>query len=66
MAELATLTTRQQEIYDFICERIDNRGFPPTIRDIGTAFAIKSPNGAWDGTIPPRARCRKTEKTRRS
>ena len=45
MAELATLTTRQQEIYDFICERIDNRGFPPTIRDIGTAFAIKSPNG---------------------
>jgi repressor LexA len=45
MAEQATLTARQQEIYDFICQRIDDRGFPPTIRDIGTAFAIKSPNG---------------------
>src|SRR5437773_5685436 len=45
MSDHATLTSRQQEIYDFICHRIDNRGFPPTIRDIGTAFAIKSPNG---------------------
>src|SRR5581483_10775233 len=45
MADSSMLTSRQQEIYDFICQRIDDRGFPPTIRDIGTAFAIKSPNG---------------------
>src|SRR5947209_19527506 len=45
MSENASLTSRQQEIYDFICHRIDQRGFPPTIRDIGTAFDIKSPNG---------------------
>src|SRR6478752_2866204 len=45
MADQSSLTSRQQEIYDFICRRIDDRGFPPTIRDIGTAFAIKSPNG---------------------
>lgn len=45
MSDTASLTSRQQEIYDFICHRIDQRGFPPTIRDIGTAFDIKSPNG---------------------
>jgi repressor LexA len=39
------LTPKQQQIYDFICRRIDERGYPPTIRDIGTAFDIKSPNG---------------------
>src|SRR6187397_206198 len=45
MADQSSLTSRQQEIYGFICRRIDDRGFPPTIRDIGTAFDIKSPNG---------------------
>jgi repressor LexA len=45
MSDHASLTPRQQEIYDFICQRIDDRGFPPTIRDIGTAFDIRSPNG---------------------
>src|SRR3954453_21938825 len=45
MAELNPLTRKQQEIYDFISRKIDTRGFPPTIRDIGAAFDIKSPNG---------------------
>src|SRR3954453_13985391 len=45
MADQPPLTPKQQRIYDFICQRIDDRGFPPTIRDIGTAFDIKSPNG---------------------
>src|SRR5262245_59835272 len=45
MSEHATLTPRQQEIFDFICHRIDDRGFPPTIRDLGVAFDIRSPNG---------------------
>ena len=45
MAETGQLTPKQQRIYDFICERIEHRGYPPTIRDIGSAFDIKSPNG---------------------
>lgn len=45
MSELSNLTPKQRLIYDFICRQIDSRGFPPTIRDIGNAFEIKSPNG---------------------
>ncbi|MBX7103419.1 MAG: transcriptional repressor LexA [Gemmataceae bacterium] len=45
MAELTSLTRRQREILDFINRKIESRGFPPTIRDIGTAFEIRSPNG---------------------
>ena len=39
------LTSRQREIYEFICQKIEVNGFPPSIREIGEAFAIKSPNG---------------------
>ena len=45
MAETTPLTPKQQRIYDFICQRIEERGYPPTIRDIGTGFDIRSPNG---------------------
>ncbi|MFM7150372.1 MAG: transcriptional repressor LexA [Gemmataceae bacterium] len=45
MANHSTLTSRQKEIYDFIRGRIESRGYPPTVREIGTAFQIKSPNG---------------------
>lgn len=40
-----TLTTRQQEIYDFLREKILNRGYGPTVREIGAHFDIRSPNG---------------------
>src|SRR5947209_1576900 len=39
------LTSRQREIYEFIREKIEKRGYPPTVREIGDAFEIKSPNG---------------------
>ena len=39
------LTSRQQEIYDFLRERIVTRGYGPTVREIGLRFEIKSPNG---------------------
>ncbi|MFY9253365.1 MAG: transcriptional repressor LexA [Fuerstiella sp.] len=39
------LTKRQQEIFEFLKDKIQNRGFGPTVREIGDAFAIKSPNG---------------------
>lgn len=39
------LTDRQNEIYRFILEKIRTRGYGPTVREIGAAFDIKSPNG---------------------
>lgn len=45
MVDVTSLTRRQREILDFINRKIEARGFPPTIRDIGNAFEIKSPNG---------------------
>ncbi len=38
-------TDRQLEIYAFIREKIHSRGFGPTVREIGQAFKIRSPNG---------------------
>lgn len=45
MSERLSLTQRQLEIYEFIKDKILNRGYGPTVREIGTAFDIRSPNG---------------------
>jgi repressor LexA len=45
MPETTPLTSKQQRIYNFIGQRIEERGYPPTIRDIGKEFEIQSPNG---------------------
>ena len=42
------LTDRQQEILNFISLSIDERGFPPTLREIGEHFGIRSTNGVND------------------
>lgn len=42
------LTDRQQQILDFIAESINGRGFPPTLREIGEHFGIRSTNGVND------------------
>ncbi len=39
------LTARQQQVYDFIHDRISTRGYGPTVREIGEFIGIKSPNG---------------------
>jgi repressor LexA len=39
------LTTRQREIYEFLKDKIINRGYGPTVREIGAHFGIRSPNG---------------------
>lgn len=39
------LTERQQNVYRFIREKIRNRGYGPTVREIGDHFGIRSPNG---------------------
>jgi repressor LexA len=43
--DFSQLTERQREIYDFIREKIESRGYGPTVREIGQGFDIKSPNG---------------------
>jgi len=45
MPDFSTLTERQREIYDFIRDKIESRGYGPTVREIGLAFEIRSPNG---------------------
>jgi len=45
MPEHAVLTDRQRQIYNFIREFKEDHGFPPTVRDIGRRFRIRSPNG---------------------
>jgi len=40
-----TLTKRQKEIYEFLKDKIVNRGYGPTVREIGSHFGIRSPNG---------------------
>jgi repressor LexA len=42
------LTARQAEILDFIRDETDGRGMPPTIREIGSQFGIRSTKGVED------------------
>lgn len=39
------ITERQQKIYEFIRETLSARGIPPTMREIGEEFGIRSTNG---------------------
>lgn len=42
------LTARQQSILDFIKGSIRDRGYPPSLREIGAHMQIKSTNGVND------------------
>jgi repressor LexA len=42
------LTQRQKQILDFITASIADRGYPPTLREIGLHFGIRSTNGVND------------------
>jgi repressor LexA len=42
------LTHRQQMVLDFIRESITDRGYPPTLREIGARMGIRSTNGVND------------------
>lgn len=42
------LPPRQKELLDFIASFSDQRGIPPTLREIGEALGIKSTNGVSD------------------
>ena len=45
MSDLDQLTDRQRKVYEFIRDKIVNRGYGPTVREIGERFQINSPNG---------------------
>jgi repressor LexA len=38
------LTGRQREIFDFLSEYVRERGYPPTVREIGEAVGLASPS----------------------
>jgi repressor LexA len=42
------LTARQQMVLDFIRQSIADRGYPPTLREIGARMGIRSTNGVND------------------
>jgi len=44
----ADLTGRQRQVFEFITRSIDERGYPPTLREIGSHMRIKSTNGVND------------------
>lgn len=42
------LTERQRSVLEFICASIETRGYPPTLREIGSKLGIRSTNGVND------------------
>src|SRR3954462_7261670 len=42
--EAQMLTGRQQEIWDFLVDHVDQHGYPPTVREIGEAVGLASPS----------------------
>ncbi len=38
------VTERQQQIFDFVAEYVDQRGYPPTVREIGEKVGLASPS----------------------
>ena len=44
----STLTARQKQIYDFLLKSIREKGFAPSIQELGQRFKIASTNGVSD------------------
>jgi repressor LexA len=42
------LTDRQRMVLEYICVSIQDRGYPPTLREIGLKLGIRSTNGVND------------------
>jgi repressor LexA len=42
---MEALTKKQRQVYEYIREKIQSRGYGPTVREIGEQFDIRSPNG---------------------
>ena len=44
MAQRQDLTDRQRQILDLITETVNDRGYPPSVREIGAAVGLSSPS----------------------
>jgi repressor LexA len=44
MSKRSGLTRRVQSIYDYLCSYTEAHGYPPSVREIGTAVGLKSPS----------------------
>ena len=38
------LTDRQQQVLDYIKKTVEDRGYPPSVREIGDAVGLSSPS----------------------
>ena len=38
------ISKRQQQIYDFICSEVKDKGYPPSVREIAQAVGLRSPS----------------------
>ncbi len=47
-SKMQKLTDRQRAVLQFIADSIGDRGYPPTLREIGNHLGIKSTNGVND------------------
>jgi repressor LexA len=45
MTNQSPLSDRDKQVYNFIRDKIKTRGYGPTVREIGNAFDIQSPDG---------------------
>src|SRR6476620_10853302 len=45
MKPIEGVTAKQQKVLEFIRDKIIERGYGPTVREIGEHFEISSPNG---------------------
>jgi repressor LexA len=48
MSDRSALTDRQRQVLDYITASITERGYPPTLREIGEKLGIRSTNGVND------------------
>src|ERR1700754_4773539 len=48
MRTMQGLTDRQQQVLKYIKDSITDRGYPPTLREIGARMGIRSTNGVND------------------
>ncbi|NND84392.1 MAG: transcriptional repressor LexA [Acidimicrobiia bacterium] len=44
MQDRPALSTRQQEVLDYIRSMVQSRGYPPSVREIGEALGLSSPS----------------------
>ena len=42
------LTARQHQILGLICDHVDQRGYPPSVRDLVQALGLASTNGVHE------------------